>query len=237
LKTLVLRAPKESASCSKSKTGVWWQIRDLKVSTGSYVTAGTTLCKLADHSELFLEGKAFEQDIPAINRAAANKAKVSVALGLDSRTERKTLTDLSILYLDDKIDPESRTYRFYVTLPNRIAREDITTEGRHFVYWEFKPGERMKIRVPIEKLPDRIVLPAEAVAEDGAEFFVFEANGEHFDRRSVHVEYRDNDWVVIANDGALKIGTTVAESSAHQLQTAMKNKQGGPVDPHAGHNH
>jgi hypothetical protein len=95
----------------------------------------------------------------------------------------------------------------------------------------------VKIRVPVEKWDERIVLPAEAVAEDGAEFFVFEANGEHFDRRSVRVEYRDNDSVVIANDGALKIGATIAESAAHQLQTAMKNKQGGPVDPHAGHNH
>jgi hypothetical protein len=122
-------------------------------------------------------------------------------------------------------------------LPNEIAREDVEQEGRHFVYWRYKPGERMILRIPVEQWQDRIVLPADAVAEDGAEFFVFEANGEHFDRRSVRVEYRDRDWVVIANDGAIKIGATVAESSAHQLQMAMKNKQGGGVDPHAGHNH
>ena len=61
-----------------------------------------------------------------------------------------------------------------------------------------------QIKVPVEQWTERIVLPVEAIAQDGAEFFVFEANGDHFDRRAVHVEYRDQDWVVIANDGALQ---------------------------------
>jgi len=76
-----------------------------------------------------------------------------------------------------------------------------------------------------------------AVVEEGAEFFVFEANDDHFDRRPVHVEYRDQDWVVIANDGALKVGAMVAASAAHQVQLALKSRTGGGVDPHAGHNH
>jgi hypothetical protein len=32
-------------------------------------------------------------------------------------------------------------------------------------------------------------------------------------------------------------GETVAQNGAHQLQMAIKNQSGGPVDPHAGHNH
>ena len=47
----------------------------------------------------------------------------------------------------------------------------------------------------------------------------------------------DQDWVVVANDGALKIGSTVGVSAAHQLQLTLKNKSGGGADPHAGHNH
>jgi hypothetical protein len=32
-------------------------------------------------------------------------------------------------------------------------------------------------------------------------------------------------------------GDVVAQRGAHQMQMALKNKSGGGVDPHAGHNH
>jgi hypothetical protein len=95
----------------------------------------------------------------------------------------------------------------------------------------------MQIRVPVETWPDRIVLPAQAVAQDGVENYVFRANGAHFDREPVHVEHRDPEWVVIANDGTLFEGDRVAMTAAQQLQLTIKNKSGGAVDPHAGHNH
>ena len=105
------------------------------------------------------------------------------------------------------------------------------------MYWQFRPGQRSQISLPVERWENRIVLPVEAVASDGAEFYVFEANGDHFDRRPVNVEFRDQQSAVIANDGSLRIGSQVARSAAHQMQLAMKNKAGGGVDPHAGHNH
>jgi cobalt-zinc-cadmium efflux system membrane fusion protein len=43
--------------------------------------------------------------------------------------------------------------------------------------------------------------------------------------------------VVIANDGTLFPGDRVAMSAAQQLHLALKNKAGGGIDPHAGHNH
>jgi cobalt-zinc-cadmium efflux system membrane fusion protein len=81
------------------------------------------------------------------------------------------------------------------------------------------------------------VLPVEAVAREGAESFVFQQNGDHFDRVTVHVKYRDQFWAVIENDGSLFPGDVVALRGAHQLQMALKNQAGGGVDPHAGHNH
>ena len=81
------------------------------------------------------------------------------------------------------------------------------------------------------------MLPIDAVAQEGAEFYVFLENGDHFDRVPVHVEYSDQYSVVIANDGSLFSGDAIALSGAHQMQVALKNKAGGGVDPHAGHNH
>ena len=237
LQSLTIYVPAREEPASSGDPVRHLQVQQLKVGQGKHVNAGDTLCTLVDHHELYIEGMAFEQDIRAINRTASAGRKVSAVFGSKSTQDEETVPELHILYLDDKVEQQSRAFHFYVTLPNRVARQDKSPDGRGFVYWQFKPGQRTQVRIPVEQWTNRIVLPVEAVAQDGAEAYVFEFNDDHFDRRPVHVEYRDQDWVVIANDGDLRLGATVAVSSAHQVQLALKNKSGGGVDPHAGHNH
>jgi hypothetical protein len=137
----------------------------------------------------------------------------------------------------DKVETDSRTLRFFVRLPNLMVRDSQTPEGHRFVAWKFKPGQRLQLQVPVAVWTDRIVLPEDAVVQDGAEYFVFQQNGDHFDRRPVHVEYRDATSVVVANDGSLYPGDTVVASGAQQMHLALKNKSSGGIDPHAGHHH
>jgi len=235
LQSLTVRAPAREAGGAAQEHPL--QVQQLRVTQGKHVAAGDTLCTLADHGELYLEGQAFEQDVQTITRAAASGGEISAVMGAKSTADEETVRGLRILYLDDKVDRESRTFHFYVTLPNRLVRQDKTPDGRRLVHWQYRPGQRAQLRIPVEQWTGRIVLPVEAAVQDGAETYVFEANGDHFDRRPVRVEYRDQDWVVIANDGVLRIGGSVAASAAHQVQLALKNKTGGGVDPHAGHNH
>ncbi len=89
----------------------------------------------------------------------------------------------------------------------------------------------------METFENQIGLPVDAVTRDGAEQYVFVEHGQGFERVPVHVLYRDQTSVVIAGDGALHPGDRVALRGAHQMQMALKNKAGGGVDPHAGHNH
>lgn len=213
------------------------QVHRLKAVQGKYVVAGDTLCTLMDNSILYIEGIGFEQDIGTVNRVAAARRPVSALLGSKASGDEELVRGLRILYLDDNVDRETRSFHFFVTLPNHIQRQDETPDGHRFVYWQFKPGQRTQIRIPVEQWTDRIVLPVEAVVQEGAESYVFEFNDGHFDRRAVHVEYRDQDSVVIANDGALTPGKTVVVAGAYQMYLAMKNKAGGGPDPHAGHNH
>lgn len=233
--TVVAPLPQDGSQADPSDPLL--QVRDLAATQGKYVTAGETLCTLVNYGELYVEGQAFEQDVPAINRAAAEGWGLSVVLGAKADGSEQSLAGLKILYLDDNIDVQSRSLPFYVPLPNQLLREEKKPDGRRFVYWQFKPGQRTQIRIPVQRWENRIVLPIEAVAQEGPEVYVFEANGDHFDRRAVHVEYRDQQSVVIANDGTLQVGATVAASAAHQVQLALKAKSGGGVDPHAGHNH
>ncbi len=236
LQSLTVGAPRKGDEPEGSDAAVLLQVRQLNVSQGKFVTAGDPLCTLADYRELQVEGQAFERDLAAVARAAREGVAVGVSFdGEDG--DHATLSGLRILYMDDAVDAQSRTFHFYVTLPNERLRVDKAADGRRFVYWRFRPGQRGQISLPVERWENRIVLPIEAVAEDGVESYVFEANGDHFDRRPVTVEYRDEKSAVIANDGALRLGVEVARSAAHQMQMALKNKAGGGVDPHAGHNH
>ncbi|MFN9269024.1 MAG: efflux RND transporter periplasmic adaptor subunit [Planctomycetaceae bacterium] len=210
-------------------------VEDLQVELGRLVTAGDALLALADYSELYIEGKAFEQDGQLVAAALRERWEITAVVEnpMPSGTD---VPNLSILYLKDQIDVATRTLNFYLKLPNELIRDE-EVDGHRFINWRFKPGQRTQLRVPVQRWPDRIVLPAGAVIQEGAESFVFQENGDHFDRRPVQVEYRDLRSVVVADDGTLFPDDVVATSGAAQLQIALKNKSGGAIDPHAGHTH
>lgn len=183
-----------------------------------------------------IAGNAFEEDAARLNEAVNTAAPVS-ALIETSGHRPQTVSNLKILYLENEVEQDSRALRFFILLPNELVRNDKTKDGHRFIGWRFKPGQRVKLLIPIERWKDRIVLPVEAVIKEGADYYIFQKNGDHFQRKPVHVEYRDQRWAVIDNDGSLFPGDIVVSSGAYQMYLTMKNKAGGGVDPHAGHHH
>lgn len=206
-------------------------LEELDVHKGQSVDAGTRLCVLADYSRLYIEGSASEQDCGCIVRASEKQWPIS------AHSSAGTIQDLKIAFVSNQVDTDSRALHFFVDLPNAVERSTVNDEGQRFVTWRYRPGQRLQLDVPVEEWEDQIVLPVDAVAKDGVEAYVFQQNGDHFDRVAVQVRHQDQTSVVIANDGSLFPGDQVALKSAHQLQMALKNKSGGGVDPHAGHNH
>lgn len=235
LKGLTVVAPQATGDCAESGSQHLFNIQTLNVKPGQQVTAGESLCLLGDHCRLYIEGKAFEEDALQLNNAATNKWSIS-AVQMSRGEQRDFIEDLRILYLSDHVDPASRAFHFYIDLPNKVVR-DQKVNGHRFIGWKYKPGQRFEVRIPIQQFDNRIVLPVDAVVVEGAETFVFQQNGDHFDRVEVYVEDRDQDHVVIANDGSLFPGDVIAAKGAYQMHLAMKNKAGGGIDPHAGHNH
>jgi multidrug efflux pump subunit AcrA (membrane-fusion protein) len=236
LSEMTVSVPRESDTKTGGKTAPLWQVEQLQVDKGQHVKAGDLLCRLADYSELYLQGKAFEQDVATLERAANQDWRVTTMIPSSDGQPQK-LSGLKILSVANRVEPESRAFMFFVELPNKCIRDYRTPEGSRFCTWQFKPGQRLELFVPVERWTDRIVLPRDAVVQDGAESYVFEENDGHFDRRAVRVEYRDQYSNVLANDGILKPGKTVVVSGAYQIHLALKNKAGGAPDPHAGHNH
>jgi len=236
IQRVTVRVPQPADEPSAGGSERVLQMARLEVGPGQHVQVGDVLCVLRDHAVLYIEGKAFEEDFPVLNLAVQTDAPITALVEADGQ-QTQTVGELKILYIDDEVELKSRELRFYVRLPNQLVRDERTQQGHRFVSWRFKPGQRVQLLVPVERWEDRIVLPIEAVVQDGAEWFVFRVHKDHFDRKPVHVEYRDQRWAVLADDGALFPGDVVVASGAYQMHVAMKNKSGAAVDPHAGHQH
>jgi hypothetical protein len=190
---------------------------------------------LADHCELLIEGTAFEADTPHLRAAVEANTPVSADVLISTRREQ-AVNGLKLLYLADTVDRASRAQHFYVRLPNKIVSD--RREGSHrYLQWQFNPGQRVELSLPVEHFTDRLVVPAKSVVTDGAESYVYRQGGDSFERVPVHVEHRDKKSAVIKNDGAVFPGDVIAANGAFQIHLALKNKSGGGIDPHAGHNH
>jgi cobalt-zinc-cadmium efflux system membrane fusion protein len=235
LPTLTVAAPPFDEAADHNETEHLYHVQSILIKRGQSVGSGEVLLMLADHCLLYIEGQAFEDDAQRLIQAAREDWLINVSPVGDGNTNSETLP-LTIFHVADNIDHDSRALRFYLILPNKLIR-DKQESGQRFVAWRFRPGQRMEVNIPLgPPWKDQIVLPPEAVVKEGAEAFVFEQHGNHFDRVPIHVVYRDKDAVVVENDGNL-VGSTVAMSGAFQMQLAIKNNAGDGIDPHAGHTH
>jgi multidrug efflux pump subunit AcrA (membrane-fusion protein) len=235
LQTLTIFAPEHSHAGDGCQMEHTFHVQKLPVSVGQQVEINQELAVLADHCELYVQGRAFEDDARWLRQAVQNGWTISATL-ISKEQEEKPIQDLKLLYLADTIDPESRAFTFYLRLPNEIVL-DQTSDGNRFIEWRYKPGQRLELKIPRERWDNRIVLPIDAIVDEGAETFVYRQNGDSFEQVPVHVEYRDAHSAVVVNDGAVFPGDVVAGHGAYQMHLALKNQAGGGVDPHAGHNH
>lgn len=233
---ITIRVPEHGDAEEACQSPHLFTVQRLGVARGEQVEVGRELAMLTDHCELLIEALAFEDDAAAIRRAAKSNLPVT-ATQLDHSSPGGQLSGLEILYVAGQIDPESRAFKVYVRLPNRIALDKTISGDKRFLEWAYKPGQRMELSVPVETWEDQIVVPTTAVVDEGAEAYVYRQNGDHFDQVPVHIRYRDQNAVVLANDGALFQGDVIAGQGAFQMHLALKNQSGGAIDPHAGHNH
>jgi hypothetical protein len=233
---LTISAPNLDEHASTEEHEDFLQVAEIDVNVGEHVQTGVKLATLTDQCELYIEGRAFEQDADALNRAANGKTEVTAIIEGNGSRDRQ-VGGLRILHVENAVERESRALKFYVLLPNELVRNELTTDGHRFIGWRFKPGQRVEVQIPVDRWERRIVLPVEAVIEEGPERYVYQEVHGSFQRRSVHVEYRDQRHAVIESDGTLFPGDKVAARGAYQIHLALKNKAGGGSDPHAGHHH
>lgn len=216
-------APPPAAKASAEPPA--FEVQEVKAELGQQVQAGQTLCLLANHQLLAVEGRAFRDESPLLERVVKQGWPVEVDFGEETAQDwpahGQTFT---VTYVANSIDPDSRTFRFLMPLDNQSRV--IEKDGRTQTLWRFRPGQRVRLLVRVERLDNVFVLPAEAVAREGAEAYVFRQNGDVFDRKPVQVVYQDRTNAVVANDGSVSPGVYVAQTGAAQLNRMVKSQSG-----------
>lgn len=202
-----------------------FEIQELKVELGQQVTVGQTLCLLANHQFLAIEGRAFRDESLLLERVVKEGWPVAVDFAEEKTQDWPRIEQtFRVTYVANTIDPESRTFRFLLPLDNqaRVMKQGSQSQ----ILWRFRPGQRVRLQLRVEKLDNVFILPAEAVARDGADTYVFRQNGDIFDRKPVQVVYRDSRHVVVANDGSVPPGIYVAQTGAAQMNRMIKSQSG-----------
>lgn len=210
-----------------------YEVQELRADLGTQVQAGQLLGVLSDHRLLYVVGHAFKREAPALERTIRQGWPVEIEFAEDDPAAWPSLgQSFGIRHLANMVDRESRTFDFFVPLVNQSRT--YVRDGRSFTIWRFRPGQRVRLHVPVEELAGVIVLPAGAVVRDGPEAYVFRQNGDLFDRLPVHLLHEDRRSVVIANDGSVAPGWYLAQGAAAALNRVLEAQSaaGEPVGVH-----
>lgn len=211
----------ESQPTDPSENHLAYEVEKLTVELGQQVQAGEVLCYLANHQELYIRGHAFKQEAPLLERVAQNNWPAEVQFAEDDASGWPSLDQtFQIHHLANSIDPVTRTFDFFIPLKNQSR--GFQKDGRTFIAWRFRPGQRVRLRIPVEELKEVFVLPSAGVVREGPEAYVFRQNGDLFNRKPVHVLYEDRLNIVVANDGQITPGLFIAQNGAASLNRVLK---------------
>lgn len=225
--------PLTKTTTTEPGTELSFEMQALKVELGQQVDSGQLLCSLGDHRALLIEGQGFRKEMSLVQKAAKEQFPVDVVFEGQEAIDWPAYPHKFIIeHLANIIDPETRTFSFFLPLTNQWQVHQ--QEGKPCLIWRYRPGERVRVRLCIEKLADVFVLPLGGVAREGPEAFVFQQNGDLFVRLPVHILYEDTTTVVIAREGPIRKGLYLAQNGAASLNRVFKAKRasGQPADFH-----
>lgn len=153
-----------------------FSIEELLVQPGQTVERGEALCDLASHARLYLRVKAFERDVPLLARLAESGAPLSAEFGHSLESHAATssvVTGLQVRYVANHVEPGSQAYACFIPLENELLHESTGPTGRRYRTWRFSVGQRAHLLLPTTQIKGQIPLPADAVAIEGPNAFVF----------------------------------------------------------------
>jgi multidrug efflux pump subunit AcrA (membrane-fusion protein) len=222
--------PATHQASNEQSNDIAYELQSLHVELGQTVQAGDLLASLANHQLLYIVGHAFKREAGLLEQAAQNKTPLSIEFAEDS-TDLWPANDqcFQIRHLSNTVDSATRTFDFFVPLINQSRT--YQRDGETFLAWRYRPGQRTRIEVPVEKFSDVFVLPAEAIVKEGPEAYVYRQNGDLFNQISVRILLEDRRNVVLSNDRSITPGTFLAQNAAASLRRVLKAQSASGEQP------
>lgn len=193
-----------------------YEVQELAVELGQQIQAGQLMARLSNHQSLYIVGHAFKQEAVQLEQVAQKQREIGVEFSEGSHANWPDLNQKFLVrHLSNTADTESRTFDFFIPLQNQ-SRQFGPAESP-FLVWRFHPGQRVRLFVPVEEFPGVYVVPSAAIVKQGANVFVFQQNGDLFQRHEVQIAAQDRNSVAIVDDGSLKPGMYIVQSAAAAL--------------------
>ena len=192
------------------------QIIEQHVSLGTTVEKSSMLFSVLDTDLIRIEGEVHEDVLMQLE----GKWQVGSEVRIRTTAYPETTFTGKISYISDVMNPEERTVHFWMDVSNPTRK--------------LKPGMFTEQTIVLEKGVEVLSVPLNAVIEDGASWFVFVEEGDHYTKHEIVVGAKDDQYIEI-REGILQ-GEQVVVRGTHQLMGASTASY-QPIDPEAGHSH
>lgn len=184
-------------------------VNEVNVSEGQYVTAGSTILRLEDLSQLWVEADVYPDEVGSI------KSGTAVQVAINGFPELKQ--SVKINFISPQLDPSTQLLK---------VRAVISSQGK------LQPGMQVTVLLPKAEINNAISLPLDAVIRDetGAHVWVKTGKG-RFVSKMVTTGDEDDRQIIITS--GLDNVKEVVISGAYLLSSEYILKKG--ADPMAGH--
>jgi RND family efflux transporter MFP subunit len=150
---------------------------------GSSVSTSGPIFEIDNFATVWIEGDVFEGQLSEVRPGLPAAVTVPAYPG--------QVFEGKVQSIIPSLDPEKRTARLRVVLSNPKSL--------------LKPGMFATLSITVGKEPSGVVVPIEALIEQGGSVFVFVKNGEQFAKQDVVVSARDDryaqiSWGLVPND-------------------------------------
>lgn len=210
-----------------------FDVYEIFVKVGDHVIEGENLLDLYNGRQIHLEVNAIGSEIVLLEEVF-DKDFLIDAVPMAGNLGIK-LNDLKIQNIKN-IDGGYGAFA-HIEIKNNPSTIHLNSLGIEKRTWSIRPGAKYIVKIPQKIFKDVFVVPIGAVVDDGVEKIVFIQNADSFKSMRVIELYRNAENVVLSQDSDIFPGDSIVMHGAFGLHLALKGKQSGPADAHAGHNH
>ena len=164
---------------------------------GAAIDASTEIMVIMDLKSLWIDAEIYEKDLSKVKKG--QEVEIAVPAYPEKHFSGR------IHYIGDMVNPDTRT----ITVRTKVLNKDF----------KLKPGMFADIKIMTGQKENAIVVPKDAVLDDGDQKIVFVQNGDRFMLRRVEVGTRYNSDIEILK--GLEIGEWVVVEGNYQLKSRL----------------